>query len=97
VSRGLGQLQRRLLAVLAEDHPAGYGPSVRRLARRLYGREVTRAQAEAVRQAVAGLERRGLVTTRRTLGRHRVVRLATRRQPRFSWPRPSSSARQARP
>jgi hypothetical protein len=76
MSRGLGRVERAILAVLAEAHPGAYGPSTRTLAALLYGQHPTRAQRAAMHRAVSSLQRKGLVRIGRTLGRKRVVDLA---------------------
>jgi hypothetical protein len=65
MSRGLGALQRKVLAALGQDATADRSlpMTMRRLARELYGPAPTPAQRETLRQAVGALERRGLVET----------------------------------
>src|SRR5688572_18231566 len=67
MSRGLGKLQRRLLAEL--EHGAS---SVLALCERIFG-SVTAAQYSAARRAIRSLIRRGLVVER--LPRARVYRI----------------------
>ena len=76
MSRGLGRVERAILAALAEVHPDSYGRSTPRLAAQLYGKHPTQAQRAAMHRAVSSLDRKGLVTIRRTLGRKRFVDLA---------------------
>ena len=73
MSRGLGRVERAILAALAEVHPDSYGRSTPRLAAQLYGQHPTQAQRTAMHRAVSSLERRGLLKIRRTLGRKRLV------------------------
>jgi hypothetical protein len=70
LSRGLGRVERAVLAALAEG-----GRSTRTLAVQLYGRHPTPAQRAAMHRAVSSLERKGLVRIRRTLGGKRWVLL----------------------
>lgn len=58
MSRGLGDVQRRVLAAV-EANPDGLAAYT--LAARLFGRKPTRAQVESVRRAIRTLDQRGLV------------------------------------
>jgi hypothetical protein len=65
VSRGLGATQRAILAALADaragwEWPPWWWTSARELAEVIYGRQ-ERAQVQAVRRAIHGLARAGLV------------------------------------
>jgi hypothetical protein len=74
MGRGLGHVQRIVLDRLGEVHVEG-GPAglrVCQLTRRVYGPAPTRVQYDVVRHAVDGLERRGLVETRRSWRTRRV-------------------------
>jgi hypothetical protein len=71
VSRGLGKIQRDIVAVLQPARQPGGGPhlyvlprSVRELAREVYGGEVTTGQLSAVRRAVRGLTAAGHLEAR---------------------------------
>ncbi len=66
MGRGLGHIQRAILAHLQND-PRSRGATVRTLAQAVYGlgtAEPSGPQVEAARWAVWGLERRGLVVER---------------------------------
>ena len=76
MSRGLGRVERAVLAALAQG-PSVYGyTTTRALATQPYGEHPRKAQRAAMHRAVTSLTRKGLVTIRRTLGRKRCVRLA---------------------
>jgi hypothetical protein len=77
MSRGLGRVERAILAALeAPDAYGLHGRSTRTLAVQLYGRHPTQAQRAAMHRAISSLARKGLVTISRTLSRKRFVDLA---------------------
>jgi hypothetical protein len=77
MGRGLGEVQRSILAALREDaasEPVWPGLRPEQLARALYGRRPTAVQLESMRRAIRTLKARELVEYQRTLGRgHRVL------------------------
>ena len=69
MSRGLGRIERAVLAEVREGHdPDRVIPrlTTRALAARLFGPEPTQAQLVSFRRALRSLHRKGLVTIRRS-------------------------------
>ena len=74
MSRGLGTVQRAVVAVVAAQ-PDGLAADA--IVRELFGRKPTRAQLESVRRAIRSLEAQGLVA--RALRRERRPRKSIKR------------------
>jgi hypothetical protein len=73
VSRGLGRMQRAVLAALERRTLTNLG-----LALAIFGRQPTEAQMVSLRRAVRSLERNGMVTVDRG-SRHQRLRNTVRR------------------